>query len=146
MKEFRISIVDYDFVIKAEVFPSNKQMISAINDYIKIYDKNILLKSANAVWCGIPRFKIKDKLNKKIGIYERELGKIFLCKNHLNHCTISHECLHAAIDVCRTLLGFTWSIDNISDDQEEFFVGLYTDIYEEILRCLKSKNYKIKLI
>jgi hypothetical protein len=145
MKEFKIFIDNYDFYITAEVFESNKKMLSAINNFIRPVNKNEFIIRADAAWCGFPRNRIKEKLNKELGIYERHIGKIFLSKPYLKYSTISHECLHAAIDFCRNIVGLTWSIDNLSDVQEEFFVGIYTDIFEELLNNLFSKKYKIKV-
>jgi hypothetical protein len=144
MKELKILIENYDFSIKIEVYESNKKMLEAINRHIVAIKEKEKISCADAAWCGTPRSKMKEVLNKDTGIYERNLGKIFLCKNYLKYNVISHECLHAAIDFCRNIVGLTWSIDNLSDIQEEFFVGIYTEIFEEVLVSLSLKKYKIK--
>jgi hypothetical protein len=140
MKQLNVHIEGYNFFIGINIFQSNKQMIKAANDYLKEQKENATISGANAIWFESDEIK---EIVKDFKIF-RELGKIFFCKNSLNYGTIAHECLHATIHFCKEIVGISWSLDTVSNEQEEFFVTLYTDILESVLSSITLKKYKIK--
>jgi hypothetical protein len=143
MKEYQFSIPDYDFFIRIQVYPSIKSMTMYSNEYVELNNGKISDEEALGLWFGLPRNKQKFVVNKKRMILERELGKIFLCSEYLTIDTLAHECLHATLEFMSTVLGFT--SNPYGTDMEEFFVGIFTNIFHEAFITLLKARYKFKV-
>jgi hypothetical protein len=148
MKEFKISLKDYDFFLKLEVFPSQKLMLEGAGLYASRHNGDKNVGYADAVFFGLPRNLQKESYNKEKYIFERELGKMFFCKEYLDYATIAHECFHASFEFFRQNVGFVGSFStntSYSDQNEEFLDCIFTDIYNESLNILTKYKYKLKI-
>jgi hypothetical protein len=146
MKEYRIDLKSYDFYLKFQVYDSLKKMLEAASEYDTDHNGSGNIEDSIALFFGLPSALQKKELNISKKIFEREMGKIFLCKEHLSYGTIAHECLHAAFEFMRENVGYLGNFvnDDYSEQNEEFLVCIFTDIYEKILSTLIKNNFKIK--
>jgi hypothetical protein len=146
MKDYRIDLKSYDFYLDFQVYENVKKMINAASKYDKEMGGNGSIPDAVALFVSFPAQLQKRQLELTKNIYERQLGKIFLCKENLTYGTIAHECLHAAFAFMRDNVGYIGNYvnDNYSDTNEEFLVSIFTDIYEELIKTLIKNKFKIK--